>query len=215
MDRRTLMISGAVAAVGVAGGGYLIMQRGGEAADVDAGWVPVINEDDHIMGAADAPVTMIEFASFTCGHCASFHNVTLPQLQERYIDTGQLRLIFRPITTDALGIRAAQMAACMDDERYFAMVSAIFGSFNQWTRSSDAMASLAQIGRMAGLSEEELQACWANDDLASRYVELGRQAQAEYRVNATPTFVVGGQVLVGNQSFDRLSEIVDGLLAGS
>lgn len=213
MDRRTLMIAGAVAAVGVAGGGYLIMQRGDAAAV--AGWEPVINEDDHIMGAPDAPVTMIEFASFTCGHCARFHNDTLPRLEERYIDTGQLRLIFRPITTDALGIRAAQMAACIGDERYFALVSAIFGSFNEWTRSPNAMESLAQIGRMAGLGNEELEACWANDSLASRYVELGRQAQSEYQVNATPTFVIGGEVLVGNQSFDRLSQIVDGLLTGS
>lgn len=213
MDRRTLMIAGAVAAVGVAGGGYLIMQRGDAAAV--AGWEPVINEDDRIMGSPDAPVTMIEFASFTCGHCARFHNDTLPRLEEQYINTGQLRLIFRPFSMDGLGIRAAQMAACIGDEHYFALVSAIFGGFNEWTRSPNALESLGQIGRMAGLSEEQLAACWADDDLAGRFVELARQAQEEYQVNATPTFVIGGQVLVGNQSFDRLSGIVEGLLTGS
>ena len=207
------MIAGAVAALGVAGGGYLIMQRG-DAAGV-AGWEPVINDDDRIMGAPDAPVTIIEFASFTCGHCARFHNNTLPLLEEQYINTGQVRLVFRPITGDALGIRAAQMAACIGDEHYFALVSAIFGSFDTWTRAPDALAALQQIGRMAGLGEEQLEACWNDDALARRYVELGRQAMEEYRVNATPTFVLGGEVLVGNQSFERLSELIDRLLPSS
>src|SRR5687768_5061793 len=110
---------------------------------------------DMALGKPDAPVTVIEYASMTCPHCAHFHAETLKAFKEKYVDTGKVRLIFREFPFDGLALRASMLARCAGAERYFPMLDVLFQQQNQWTRAKDPMAALAQIGRLAGVSPQK------------------------------------------------------------
>lgn len=212
MRRRTLII-GAASYAGSIVGGAVLWRAIGPAEAAGNGWDPGITAFDKVMGADNAPVTMIEYASFTCPHCATFHNDTLPALKEQYIDTGILRLVFRDFPLDGLGLRAGMMARCAPPEQYFNLIGVLFSSQRQWSAAADKIDAIRKIGLLAGIGEADFEACMANDSLANQIIELRQAAQADYDVNSTPTFVLNGEIFSGARPIDEFTDMIDRLAA--
>ncbi len=171
--------------------------------------------DDRSIGSADAPVTMIEYASLTCPHCASFHNETLPKLKQAYIDTGKVRLIYRDFPIDALAYRAAILTRCVEPERYFGMLEVLFGGQDGWSRAKDPMAALRRIGRLAGIGTEKFDACMTDKKIGDGILGTRLKASREHDVGTTPTFIINGRKITGAQPFEEFDKILRALVPDS
>lgn len=167
-----------------------------------------IQPGDHVLGDPKAPVTLIEYASFTCPHCAHFHTQILPELKKKWIDTGKVKLIYRDFPLDQVAAKAAQIAECTTNDRYFGVIDIIFRGQATWATAADPIAELAKPLRIAGLGDNEIKACLANEAKSSAVI-------ADYRggetlgVNSTPALFLDGQLYRGARSVDEL----DGAIA--
>lgn len=176
---------------------------------------PQVLPDDRVMGSADAPVTIIEYASLTCPHCAAFHTRTLPEVKSTYVDEGLARVVFRDFPLDRVALKASLLARCVPDERYFAMLDVLFGTQGDWSRAADPQAALAQIGRTAGLDQAAIDAC-LNDEAETDKIIAGIQAaQEEFKVSSTPTLIINGEVHPGALTFEQMEAILKDLLPKS
>lgn len=185
------------------------------AAQTAAADQPALSPDDHVLGNADAPVTIIEYASLTCPHCATFATQTLPQVKSAYIDEGLVRLVFRDFPLDRVALKASLLARCVPDERYFAMLDVLFRSQNDWAASTDPVTALSQIGRTAGLDQAKVDAC-LNDQAETDKIVAGIQAaQDEFKISSTPTLIINGVTHAGALSFEQMEAILKDLLAKS
>lgn len=164
-----------------------------------------------IYGKEDAPVTIVEYASLTCPHCADFTLNTFPTIKEKYIDTGKVRLIFREFPFDPRATAAFMLARCAPEDRYFPMVNVFFQQLQQWAMAQDGEAALLQIAKLAGFTQESFQACLTNQELLDD-INGVRERGSSYGVNATPTFFINGQKYAGSLSVDDMSAIIDKLL---
>ncbi len=167
--------------------------------------------EDKILGNADAPVTIVEYASMTCGHCGNFHNNTLPTIKEKYIDTGQARLIMREFPFDPRAEAGAMLARCADD-RYFAMADVLFKQQSSWVQVENARDALLQIARLAGFSQESFEACLTDQALLENVRAVRNRGESEFGVNATPTFFINGNKYAGALTVDEMSAIIDSML---
>ena len=163
---------------------------------------------DMALGKADAPVTVIEYASMTCPHCASFHSQTMKAFKEKYVDTGKVRLIFREFPFDGLALRASMLARCAGPDRYFPMLEVLFQQQRQWTSAKDPVAALKQIGRLAGVSPEKFDACMKSEELQKAVVQNRLEGQQKHQIESTPTFVIDGEKHAGALSLAQLDEIL-------
>ncbi|MSP76570.1 MAG: DsbA family protein [Rhodospirillaceae bacterium] len=163
---------------------------------------------DHVLGDPKAPVTIIEYASLTCSHCAHFHTQILPDLKKKWIDTGKVKLIYRDFPLDQVAVKAAQIAECAGNDKYFGVLDIIFRGQPQWATGADPIAELAKPLRIAGLGEVEIKACLANDAMVNAVLNDYRSGET-LGVNATPTLFIGGQLYRGSRSV----EDIDGALA--
>jgi protein-disulfide isomerase len=163
------------------------------------------------LGAEDAPVTVIEYASFTCPHCATFHANVLPEIKRDYIDTGKVRFIHREVYFDRYGLWAGMIARCGGAERYFGVADLIYARQREWTSGSDPATvaeNLRRIGRAAGLDDAQLDACLQDGEKAQTLVAW-YQANAERdNIQGTPSFIIDGDPY-SNMSFADFSEILD------
>jgi protein-disulfide isomerase len=164
------------------------------------------------IGDPAAPVTMIEYASLTCPHCAAFHEETLPGLKERYIDTGKVRLIFRDFPLDQMALQAAMIAHCAGPERHLAFVDVFFAQQESWSRASDPVAALKQLARLGGLGEAEIDACLADAQLEEAVLQTRLQGQNQFDIQSTPTFIIDGKAYPGSRSVEEFAAIIDPLL---
>ena len=170
---------------------------------------------DHIIGKADAPVTIVEYASFTCGHCANFHTKTFPALKEKDIDTGKVRLIFRPFPTGPaeLSIAAAMLAHCAGNDKYFAMTSALMETQRNWAGSSDPVPVLMKLANQAGISNEKFTECLSDKKLAQEIQLTGVRGFENFGVEGTPTFFINGtQIIDGDASIEQFAKVIDPLI---
>ncbi|WP_236024752.1 DsbA family protein [Arenibaculum pallidiluteum] len=167
---------------------------------------------DRVLGSPDAAVTIIEYASLTCPHCAAFHANTLPELKKRYVDTGKVRIIFRDFPFDAAALRASMLARCAAPERYFGVLDVLFRSQETWSRAQDPLKALSQTGRLAGVGQQEFDACMANEALLNGIVNIRMEGEQRFQVNSTPTFVFRRgdreEKFSGAQSIDRFAEVL-------
>ncbi|WEX07808.1 DsbA family protein [Chelativorans sp. AA-79] len=162
------------------------------------------------LGPEDAPVTIVEYASMTCSHCASFHAHTFPALKEKYIDTGKVHFIMREFPFDPRAEAGFMLARCAED-KYFPMVDVLFKQQNNWAPVQDARAALFNIAKLAGFSQESFEACLTNQKLLDD-VRAVRARGAEFGVEATPTFFIDGKKYSGAMSIEQMSAIIDPLL---
>lgn len=213
MQRRTLfktagLITGTAAFGGLTGRsplGTIGLARAQE-------WPPTIGEFDKVLGDSDAPVTIIEYASFTCGHCANFHNDSLSTIKENYIDEGHVRLVFRDFPLDGLALRAGLIARAAPENRYFSVVDVMFQQQSRWVQASDPVAALSNIAMMAGAKEDDIEANLADESLADALISLRTEGESLYQVSATPTFVIEGEVISGNMPLSDMESTIDGHL---
>ena len=165
-----------------------------------------VQPTDHVMGDANAPILMIEYASFTCPHCAAFHTQILPEIKKKWIDTGKVKLVYRDFPLDQAAAKAAQLAECMPKDRYFAVTDMIFRTQPQWITGSDPVAELATGLRIAGMGDNEVKACLANTAIADAVVADYRGGEA-LGVNSTPTIFVNGEMFKGGRSVDEFDAL--------
>jgi protein-disulfide isomerase len=168
-----------------------------------------VQADDHVLGDPKAPITVIEYASLTCPHCAHFDVVILPKVKEKWIDTGKVKLIYRDFPLDDAALKAAQIAECSGKDRYFAMIDLIFSSQPKWAATSDAATAveeLTKLLRSAGLSDSFMKDCIANDKVAT--MVLNRQLGGKtLGVDSTPTLYINGQQYKGARSVEELDGV--------
>lgn len=161
-----------------------------------------VGGDEHILGDPDAPLTIIEYASLTCPHCASFHRETLPKLKEDWIEPGKVRLVYRHYPLDELALRAALLANCFEGDKFFAVTEMLFDSQQRWSRADKPMEQLARIAGMAGLSRSRFEACVSDRAEADRIIEKQIEARNEIDLSSTPTFLVAGEKVVGAKPYE-------------
>ena len=171
---------------------------------------------DIVMGSADAPLTVIEYASFTCGHCANFHRDVFPALKAEYIDTGKVRFIQRDVYFDQPGIWAGVLARCGGDDKYYPVSAMLMEQQDEWLAGStgeEIAANLRRIGLKAGMTEEQMTACWDDTAKAEQLIATFQQnALMTHKIEATPTFIIGDQTVL-NQPWDGMKAVIEAELA--
>jgi protein-disulfide isomerase len=167
---------------------------------------------EQVLGNPDAPVTIIEYASLTCPHCAQFHNEVLPELKERYIAPGKVRLIYRDFPLDQTALAAAALAHCAGPERYFSMLDVLFETQSNWARADDPIAALKRLGKLGGLNEQEMAACLADEQLSEGILRERMAGQNEYDIGSTPTFIIDGKAYAGSRDAEEFGKLIDPLL---
>ena len=167
---------------------------------------------DIFIGKDDAKVTIVEYASMTCPHCRHFHENTLPALTKKYIDTGKVRLVLREFPFDPRASAAFMLARCAGDDKYYAMVGALFQQQDNWARADDAKAALLQLSRLAGFSQDSFDKCLTNQELLNQVNASRERASKDFGVESTPTFFINGQKYPGAMTIEQFSGIIDPLL---
>lgn len=167
--------------------------------------------EDRVMGDADAPVTIIEYASLTCPHCATFHRETLPQVKSEWIETGKARLIYRdyPTSPTAVSLAASMIARCAPQERYFAFLGALFETQKNWAVSPDPIDALAKVAQLGGMPREDVDKCLDDEALLDGLRERALDARMEFGIESTPSFVINGKVVRGNMSYDDFADLLE------
>ncbi|MEP3344936.1 MAG: DsbA family protein [Litoreibacter sp.] len=178
------------------------------ASDVDTSSIK-----DMSLGAEDAPITLVEYASFTCPHCKSFHENVLVQLKKDYIDTGKVKFVFREVYFDRYGLWAGMVARCGGGDRYFGITDLIFEQQREWTQGEPAQiaANLRKFGKQAGLDDETLEACLTDGEKAAALTAFYQENATADGVRATPTLIINGQHHE-NMSYDDLKKVLDAAL---
>lgn len=152
---------------------------------------------DKIQGSATAPVTIIEYASLTCPHCAHFHSTVYPSLKKNYIDTGKVRFIFREFPRDPVDVGAFMLARCAPGDKYFPLVDVLFDQQQSWAFTRDAVKQLLTIAKQAGFSEDSFNKCLEDKKLAEELRNVGRRAYEKFKVDSTPTVFINGEMFRG------------------
>jgi protein-disulfide isomerase len=216
-----------IAAALVGAGAYYIfvMDRGPEtvaAVDVELSQPVADNTDsaaavdtsgiqEMAIGNPDAPVTVIEYASYTCPHCATFHGGVFKELKKDYIDTGKINFVYREVYFDRYGLWASLIARCAGPEKFFGVSDLLYAGQPTWSRAGEPAAivgELRKIGRLAGMSEETLGACLENGDKAQALVAWYQENAEADGVRSTPSFVINGTTY-NNMSYAEMSKLID------
>lgn len=148
-------------------------------------------------GDENAPITMIEYASYTCPHCAAFHADVYPLIKENYIETGKVRMVIRPVYFDRLGLWADLLARCGGQDRYFGIANMIYENQSSWTQGEsavDIVNNLYAMGRLAGMNDDEMEACMQDNEHAQSLVAASTRDIDADGIQGTPTFVINGTV---------------------
>ncbi len=157
------------------------------------------------MGKADAPVTIIEYSSLSCPHCAAFHKEIFPELQSQYIDTGKVRYVMREFPLNESALAGAVIARCLDSSRYFAFTGLLFSKQSDWAFKEDALTPLKALAKQAGMSGAEFDKCIGDEALQKKILTVRDEGQKK-GVNATPSFFVNGTLLKGAPTLQALAE---------
>lgn len=230
MKRRTLLLTGAAALSAVGGyglystlgggsaslpGSSLILPVAAQAQSGGAGDIDLSRVEELVLGNPDAAVTVMEFASYTCPHCANFHTGVFQQLKDAYIDPGLIRFVYREVYFDAYGLWAALVARCGGQMRYFGISDMLYTEQRDWAHGANAgevADNLRRIGRRAGLTDAQLDTCLADRDLAMAMMQVYQTGMEEHAIAGTPSFVINGQTY-SNMGFDEFQRVLDPLLS--
>lgn len=208
------IIFGAVAAVALAAGGVFLTQSP-TPAPAQAATAEVALLPDIPLGEESAPITMIEYASFTCSHCANFHETVYPQLKAEWIDTGKVKFILREVYFDQFGLQAAQVANCAGPMKYYPIGGMLFDGQAEWIgdgQPATVSANLKKIGLKAGLTAEAVDACLADEARAEQMVLAYQTRATADDVQGTPTLIING-VKHENMAYADLKKILEAELA--
>ncbi len=168
--------------------------------------------EDRVMGDASAPVTIIEYASMTCPHCAHFATEVLPAIKPVLIDSGKVRLVFRDYPLDALALRGAMLVRCAGNERAFGMIELLFSRQMVWATAQDPKAALLTIANQAGMNAAQFDACMDDKAVQDAVTQSRVTAEQAYKINSTPSFLVNGRLIVGAPMPEEMVALVNTLL---
>ncbi len=165
-------------------------------------------------GPADAPVTVIEYASLTCPHCRTFHVETWPAVKEKYVDTGKIRFIIREFPFDPRAQGGFMLARCAGEDKWYPVVDLLYRSQDTWARVPDGVAALKSLMGMTGMSGEQVEACLSDQALLEKITSVMETGQS-YGVDSTPTFFFNGEKKVGAMTIEQFSAIVDPMISAA
>lgn len=163
---------------------------------------------ERALGDPQAKVTIVEYSSLTCPHCAEFHQNVLPQIKAEYIDTGMVRWVFRDFPLDGRAMGAAMIARCVPAERYFGFIDMLFRDQQAWARSTDPLTDLKVRAQLAGLAPADVDACLADKVLLQGIQTRAQEAQKQDGIDGTPSFRMNGQKIAPNHSFDEFKSVI-------
>lgn len=176
---------------------------------------PEIFPDDRILGSADAKLTIIEYSSLTCPHCAALHANALPRIKETWIADGRARLVFRHYPLDGLALRAAAVADCIEGDRFFGFLDLLFQNQLRWARAEDPIKELGQTARLAGMSQSQFESCVGDEAQMDKIVTRAQDGRTKFNVESTPTMIVNGRKVEGALSFEDYEAIFTKIAADS
>jgi protein-disulfide isomerase len=213
--RRQFLLAASTLALAAAltGGGLELFSDGARAQAVaEAELMQPGPLGDEVLGDEKAPVTIIEYASMTCPHCAHFALTTFPQLKEKYIDTGKVKYILREFPFDPIAAGAFMLARCAGGkDKYYAMVDLLFRTQATWAVEKPLGPMLATV-KQAGFTEDSFKACLSNQKVLEGIEAVRDRGAKQFNVNSTPTFFINGQRTVGAVSFEEMQKVIDPLL---
>jgi protein-disulfide isomerase len=169
---------------------------------------------DMALGPANAPVTITEFASMTCPHCAAFNETVFPKIKSEYIDTGKIRYVFREFPLDIKAAAGSMLARCIakdDSGKYFAVIDMLFKQQNDWVLKNTTE-TLIRIGKQAGLSQQAVEDCLKDQALLDKIAADQKYASEVLKVDSTPTFFINGEKIKGETSFAEFDKRIKSLL---
>ncbi|UWQ14434.1 DsbA family protein [Aliiroseovarius sp. M344] len=200
----------------IGGGAYYMSQNNGSVPGISVAEAQDSNADvefapDMVLGDENAPLTVIEYASFTCPHCANFHSTVFKDLKKNYIDTGKVKFVHREVYFDRFGLWAGLIARCGGDTRYFGLTGMIYDGQKEWIGDGDPsliLDNLRKIGRTAGMADDQMDACLQDEGMAQSMVAAYQHNATEDGINATPSFVIDGETY-SNMSYDEFAKLID------
>ena len=212
--RHALLGTAAIVAIVAAGGaGFYLWSPATAAAQTSpAGEVPMADLlvpgplGDEIQGQADAPVTIVEYASMTCPHCSHFHETTYPEMKNKYIDTGKVRFIFREFPLDNRALAASMLARCAGNEKFFPLIDAFFSQQKEWAAVQKPLQPMFSIAKQAGFTEQSFNECLANQQLEQTIKDAATRAEQKFKINSTPTFFINGKIFRGALTIEELDK---------
>ena len=169
---------------------------------------------DMALGPANAAVTITEYASMTCPHCAAFNDAVFPKIKAAYIDTGKIRYVFREFPLDIKAAAGSMLSRCIangDSAKYFAVTDLLFRQQSDWVVKNTTEA-LSRIGKQAGLSQQQVEACLKDQSLLDKIVADQKYASEVLKVDSTPTFFINGEKIKGETSFEEFDKRIKALL---
>ena len=217
---RSVLIAAVVFVFAMAGAYWLVNKPAEtpptpEVVETEQGSVDISGIVEMTLGPDDAKVTVTEYASFTCPHCANFHKGPFKQLKADYIDTDQIRFVYRDVYFDRFGLWAAMVARCGGGEKFFGISDLLYEQQREWLGSGDPVEvtdNLRRFGKLAGLSDAQLDACLADDAKAKALVAWFDHNRTADDISSTPTLLINGEKH-GNMNYADLKALIDGKLA--
>ncbi len=161
------------------------------------------------LGNPKAPVTLIEYSSMSCPHCAAFHRETLAKIKSNYIDTGKVLYVFREFPLEPRAMAASIIARCVDPSRYFAFVDMLYGDQASWAKASDPIKELQLRAQLAGMSESDFKACLDNKPLFEGIQKRAEAGSKEYSIDSTPTFIINGTKISGAVPYEQFEAAIN------
>ncbi len=172
---------------------------------------------DHVMGDERAPLTLYEYSSFGCFHCADFHLDVLPKVKEEYVDKGLLRIVFVPLPLDKASMDAALLAECVEKDKYFPFIDVLFKKQRDWGLDFNPQKVLIQYATLSGISSDKAMSCLKDDKMAARILQDRKSGLDNLGIEGTPSFVLSSkfanELVSGYQSFDKIKSMLDERLA--
>lgn len=167
------------------------------------------------MGQKDAPVVMINYSSLSCGHCAHFHTDILPQIEEKYIKPGYLRIVFRDYPGDQISLRAHQLAWCKGEMKYLDFMKILYTNQEKWLTAPDPVVALKAIALQNGIPDKQFETCLKNQELLDQIIAIRLEGQKKYNITATPTIVVNAKIYQKALTLEEIDDIMKPLLVSS
>tara|TARA_Y100001970_G_scaffold283507_1_gene398778 strand:- start:3567 stop:4184 length:618 start_codon:yes stop_codon:yes gene_type:complete len=174
-----------------------------------------ITEDDFTIGNKDAPVTIIEYASMSCSHCANFHTNTLPDLKSEYIDTGKVQMVFRDFPFNYPALLGSMMLRCIPEDVKYDYMNALYQLQTTWVSRDPKISKkeLYKIMQSGGMTKKEFDSCYGNIDNENLILKGVMAAQKEFNIKSTPSFVINGDLIEGDKSIKEFRQIIDKILS--